>query len=60
MVFHNRGDKIIPFRQGQAMFEAANEPKQAHFYDSGDHVNFDWNEIARKIEAFLVQDWIEL
>ncbi|MCU7798465.1 MAG: alpha/beta hydrolase [Candidatus Thiodiazotropha sp. (ex Myrtea spinifera)] len=28
MVIHSRGDEIIPFSQGSALYEAANEPKQ--------------------------------
>jgi fermentation-respiration switch protein FrsA (DUF1100 family) len=28
LVVHSRGDEIIPFRHGQALFAAASEPKR--------------------------------
>ena len=28
LVVHSRGDEIVPFRQGQALFAAASEPKR--------------------------------
>jgi len=40
-IMHGLRDRIIPVRYGQELFEATPEPKDAKWFASGDHTNFD-------------------
>ena len=55
LIIHSKDDEIIPFRHGQRLFEAANEPKE--FYQMrGGHNEATLmapDEFGSKIEAFL-------
>jgi fermentation-respiration switch protein FrsA (DUF1100 family) len=44
LVMHGSMDEVIPFRQGEAMFAAAREPKRSLFVPGAGHNNF--NEVA--------------
>ncbi len=37
LVIHGRSDEVVPFHHGQALFDAANEPKQCLWIDGGRH-----------------------
>lgn len=52
-IMHNRGDKIVPFHHGQAIYDAANEPKDLLSFNAADHVAFDRPLIAAKLKEFL-------
>jgi hypothetical protein len=52
LMFHNKGDKVVPIHHGKALFAAAAEPKKAYWKDGEGHVAFDWQEVARAIEEF--------
>ncbi len=39
LIMHGDQDKIIPFEQGQRLFEAANSPKTFHMISGADHNN---------------------
>ena len=55
LVVHSRGDEIIPFRQGQALFSAAREPKQFLELQGGHNDGFLASEAAyrRGLAEFL-------
>ena len=37
LLLHGTSDRVIPYSQGQALFELANEPKRFVVVDGGDH-----------------------
>lgn len=37
LVIHRRHDEVVPFQHGEALYEAANEPKQHEWMDQGKH-----------------------
>lgn len=39
LVLHGRRDAVVPFAQGQALFAAAAEPKEARWFDDAGHTN---------------------
>ncbi len=53
LIFHNTGDKIVPYRHGQALFEAASEPKEIVTFESNQHVAFDRPLLVQKTKEFL-------
>jgi fermentation-respiration switch protein FrsA (DUF1100 family) len=55
LVVHSRGDEIVPFRQGQALFSAAREPKQFLELQGGHNDGFLASEAAyrRGLAEFL-------
>jgi fermentation-respiration switch protein FrsA (DUF1100 family) len=58
LVVHGEADSVIPFRQGQKLFDAIQSPKQFHRIPGGDHNDFHptgvaeyWAPIKRFVEA---------
>jgi pimeloyl-ACP methyl ester carboxylesterase len=47
LVIHGRDDKTIPFRHGEKLFEAANEPKLKFWVDDAGHNDLFWIAGAR-------------
>jgi uncharacterized protein len=41
LIIHGERDAVTPVRFGRALFAAANEPKEAHFYAEGGHVGLE-------------------
>ena len=37
LMIHGTGDRVVPYSQGQALFELANEPKRFFSVEGGDH-----------------------
>lgn len=58
LVIHSRDDEIIPFNEGQAVFEAAREPKERLVIHGGHNTAFLDSEPAYSdgIAAFLVDE----
>lgn len=56
LIFHHRGDLIIPYRHGKALYEAANQPKQMLSFDGMQHVRFDRPLLAQEMKEFLAQE----
>lgn len=57
LVMHSRADEIIPFRHGEKLFAAANEPKEL-FVMQGDHNGgflITGDAYAQKIQQFAVE-----
>ncbi len=50
---HGRTDTIVPYRFGERLFEAANEPKELITFPVGDHNTFPPNSYYEKLAAFL-------
>jgi fermentation-respiration switch protein FrsA (DUF1100 family) len=50
---HGDADSVIPFEQGQRLFEAANEPKQFLRVSGGDHNDAPTSEYVRALDRFL-------
>jgi len=53
LIIHNKKDKIVPMHHGQALFEAAREPKEIKLFDHEGHVFFDRKIIAAQMKEFL-------
>ena len=53
LLFHGERDRVIPIEHGKQLFDAANEPKQAHFFPERGHDDFDADELAGLIADFL-------
>ncbi len=45
LIFHGYRDEVMPIHHGRDLLEAANEPKEARFYDNIGHTDFDLEEI---------------
>lgn len=43
LILHGQLDRIVPFSQGKALYEAANQPKKMIAFEKGDH-NTLWSE----------------
>ncbi len=50
---HGRADTIVPYRFGERLFEAANEPKQLITFPVGDHNAFPPNSYYKELAVFL-------
>jgi fermentation-respiration switch protein FrsA (DUF1100 family) len=50
---HGDADTIIPFAQGQRLFEAANPPKQFYVLEGADHNDPLPGEFFRELNGFL-------
>ncbi|MDA0966843.1 MAG: alpha/beta hydrolase [Rickettsiales bacterium] len=53
LIFHGYLDNIMPIAHGRKMLEAANEPKEARFYENIGHTNFNFNEISTVTYEFI-------
>ena len=53
LILHGEDDPIIPLAHGQAMFEAAHEPKRGVFLPGVHHTDFDVQEILGEMESML-------
>ena len=47
MIFHGYLDMVMPIHHGRQLLQAANEPKEARFFDHVGHTNFDLDEITK-------------
>ncbi|MDQ3634426.1 MAG: alpha/beta hydrolase [Acidobacteriota bacterium] len=55
LIIHGKRDSLIPFWHGEALFEAANEPKFSHWVDEANHNNLfqvSRNKYLRAIRDF--------
>lgn len=50
LIIHGREDKIVPFRHGVKLFEAANEPKLKLWVDGAGHNDLFWVAGARYLD----------
>jgi fermentation-respiration switch protein FrsA (DUF1100 family) len=50
---HGTADELVPFKQGETLFEAANEPKQFLRLPGLDHNSPLPDEFFEKLDAFL-------
>jgi fermentation-respiration switch protein FrsA (DUF1100 family) len=53
--FHGDADTIVPFKLGQRLFDAANEPKQLVVIPGGDHNDPRTAAFHRAVDAFLAR-----
>lgn len=53
LIFHGYLDNVMPIQYGRKMLEAANEPKEARFFENIGHTNFDSNETAKITYDFI-------
>ncbi len=53
MVMHGEADSIIPFQQGQKLYEAAPNPKLSLWVEGADHNNFTWVAGDRYLTALM-------
>lgn len=53
MIFHGRMDPVIPIRHAETLFEHANEPKHAVYFDTVSHTDFDNAAIAEHVAELL-------
>ena len=56
LIFHNTGDSVVPLHHGQALYDAANEPKRIEIVEHDGHVSFDRAWVADKVKAFLQEE----
>ncbi len=52
LLFHGLEDEVIPVAHGKAVFEAANEPKQAFFLPGVQHNDFDSATVCAHLLAY--------
>lgn len=52
LIFHGEKDTVIPIAHGKAVYEAANQPKQAYFLPEFGHDNIDETLIAQAVYDF--------
>lgn len=53
MIFHGYRDDVMPISHSRRLLVAANEPKEARFFDQVAHTNFDVPEIAGLTQEFV-------
>jgi len=54
LILHGTEDGVVPFRHGEKMFAAANDPKEFAAVEGANHNNlFDFPETAQKLFGFL-------
>ena len=53
MIFHGRMDPDIPIAHAQVLFDRANEPKQAIYFDTVGHTEFDPHTLAQHVMKAL-------
>lgn len=54
LVLHGERDSVIPFSQGQALYELANPPKRFIRFPEGDHENLPGHGSVPEIRRFLI------
>lgn len=60
LVMHGRADRVINFRHGEAIFNAANQPKRSLFVEGADHNDFMWVAGERYWDALRdYQRWLQ-
>ncbi len=52
MIFHGYRDQVMPIHHGRRLLQAANEPKEARFFDNVGHTDFDLEEISKLTVEF--------
>jgi fermentation-respiration switch protein FrsA (DUF1100 family) len=60
MVLHGDRDEVIPIKQGMAVYEAANHPKEFYHVPGGGHIDLPQvggEEYVRRVSKFLGQKW---
>ncbi len=53
MVIHGEADKVIPVSHGRRLYEAANEPKRAHFVPGAGHNDLNGFGIGEEAAIFI-------
>jgi hypothetical protein len=53
LIFHGYLDKVMPISHGTKILEAANEPKEARFYENVGHTDFNLDEISKLTYEFV-------
>lgn len=53
LVMHGRADQTIPFEQGQALYEAASDPKMSLWVTEAGHDDFTWAAGERHRQSLL-------
>ncbi|MEN8374020.1 MAG: alpha/beta hydrolase [Gemmatimonadota bacterium] len=57
LIVHGRRDRVVPFRHGPALFQAAREPKRHSWFDRAGHNDIPetaWEQYAAAVRAFAV------
>jgi fermentation-respiration switch protein FrsA (DUF1100 family) len=52
MIFHSKDDKVMPFKHGQKLFDAANQPKKLYVFENAGHSHFNHDELAKLVIEF--------
>ncbi len=52
LLFHGENDALIPIQHGKTLFEAAHQPKQAHFIPNTGHDDFDAALLVQHLQDF--------
>lgn len=55
LIFHGYRDTVMPIHHGRKILEAANEPKEARFFDNVGHTDFDLQEISKITHDFVMK-----
>jgi len=53
LIFHGYRDDVMPIHHGRRMLMAANDPKEAHFFDPVGHTDFDMPLLASLMKKFV-------
>ena len=59
LIFHGYADNVMPIEHGKALFNKANEPKEAVFFQNTGHSDFDLNKLAQLTYEFVHRDFAE-
>lgn len=51
LIFHGTKDVIVPFAHGQAVYNAARDPKRLVVFDGGGHADFDPARLVEEIDC---------
>ncbi len=54
LIFHGYLDQVMPISHGRRMLAAANEPKEARFFEHVGHTDFNFGETARITHEFVM------
>ena len=52
LIIHSRADELVPFRMGEALYEAAAEPKRCLWFDEGGHSGLCFQKRPELLKAF--------
>lgn len=53
LIFHGYLDEVMPITHGRAILNAANEPKEARFFEQVGHTDFNFSELANVTYNFV-------